>query len=89
MKTFEEQGIKAVDTNNWYALFVPAKTPAEVVARLNKAVRAAVEHPDVSAKLLQSGAEPKASTSEELAALLKSDTEKWGKVIRSRNIKAD
>ncbi|UBQ43796.1 tripartite tricarboxylate transporter substrate binding protein [Comamonas testosteroni] len=89
VKTFEEQGIKAVDTNNWYALFVSAKTSPAVVEQLNKAVRAAIANPDVSARLLQGGAEPKSSTSQELAALLKADTEKWGAIIKSRNIKAD
>lgn len=89
VKTFEEQGIKAVDTNNWYALFVSAKTPAAVVEQLNKAVRDAIAHPDVNAKLLRGGAEPKSSTPQELAALLKADTEKWAALIKSRNIKAE
>lgn len=89
VKTFEEQGIKAVDTNNWYALFVSAKTPASVVQQLNKAVRDAIANPDVSARLLQGGAEPKSSTPQELAELLKADTDKWAALIKSRNIKAD
>lgn len=89
VKNFEEQGIKAVDTNNWYALFVSAKTPAPMLQQLNKAVRAAIANPDVSARLLQGGAEPKSSTHQELAALLKADTEKWAALIKSRNIKAD
>lgn len=89
VKTFEEQGIKAVDTNNWYALFVSAKTPASVVTQLNKAVRDAIAHPDVGARLLQGGAEPKSSTPQELAALLKADTDKWAALIKTRNIKAD
>lgn len=89
VKTFEEQGIKAVDTNNWYALFVSAKTPPAVVEQLNKAVRAAIANPDVNAKLLRGGAEPKSSMPQELAAILKADTDKWAALIKSRNIKAD
>ena len=89
VKTFEEQGIKAVDTNNWYALFVSAKTPAAVVEQLNKAVRAAVADPEVNAKLLKGGAEPRSSTPQELAALLKADTDKWAALIKARNIKAE
>lgn len=89
VKTFAEQGIKAVDTNNWYALFVSAKTSPEVVSLLNKAVRAAIANPDVSAKLLRGGAEPKTSTPIELAELLKQDTDKWATLIKARNIKAD
>ena len=89
VKTFEEQGIQAVDTNNWYALFVSAKTPAAVVEQLNKAVRAAVADPEVHAKLLKGGAEPKSSTPQELAALLQADTNKWAALIKARNIKAE
>lgn len=89
VKTFEEQGIKAVDTNNWYAAFVSAKTPPAVVEQLNKAVRAAITNPEVSAKLLRAGAEPKASSPQELAAVLNADTVKWSALIKSRNVKAD
>lgn len=89
VKTFEEQGIKSVDTNNWYALFVSAKTPATVVSQLNKAVRASIADPEVSAKLLRGGAEPKSSSSQELAALLKADTEKWAALIKARSIKPE
>lgn len=89
VKTFEEQGIKAVDTNNWYALFASARTPAPVVEQLNKAVRAALADPQVKARLLSGGAEPRSSTPQELAALLKSDTDKWAALIRSRNITAE
>ena len=89
VKTFEEQGFKAVDTNNWYGLFASAKTPPEVIRSLNRAVQAAVADPAANAKITQSGAEPKASTPEELGAMLKADTEKWAQLIRARNITGD
>jgi tripartite-type tricarboxylate transporter receptor subunit TctC len=89
VKTFEEQGFKAVDTNNWYGLFASAKTPPELIRVLNRAVQAAVADPVAHAKITQSGAEPKTSTPEELGALLKSDTDKWAQLIRARNITGD
>lgn len=89
VKTFDEQGIKGVDTNNWYALFVSAKTPAPVVQQLNKAVRDAIATPGFHARLLKAGTEPKSSTPQQLRALLKADTDKWAALIKSRNIKAD
>ncbi len=89
VKTFEEQGIRGMDTNNWYALFVSAKTPPAVVEALSKAVQAAVADPGASAKLLQAGAEPRSSTPQELAVLLKSDTEKWARLIKARGITVD
>ncbi len=89
VKTFEELGIKAVDTNNWYALFVSSKTPRAAIDVINKAVKKVLLEPAVSAKLLQSGAEPKSSTPEELAALLKTDKEKWAALIKAKNLKAE
>jgi len=89
VKTFEEQGIRGMDTNNWYGLFVSAKTPPAVVEVLSKAVQKALADPSASAKLLQAGAEPKSSSPQELAVLLKSDTEKWARLIKSRSITAD
>jgi len=89
VKTLEEQGIQGVDTVNWYALFVSAKTPPVVVDALNKAVRNTLNTPAVRERLLQSGTEPVPSSPQELAALLKLDTHKWAKLIKSKNIKAE
>ncbi|MEJ8851527.1 tripartite tricarboxylate transporter substrate binding protein [Variovorax rhizosphaerae] len=89
VKTLEEQGIKGVDTNNWYALYAPAKTPPEVIEALNKALRNTLATPAVRDKLLKAGTEPAPSTPQELAAIQKRDTEKWAKLIRAKNIKAD
>jgi tripartite-type tricarboxylate transporter receptor subunit TctC len=89
VKTFEEQGFKSVDTNNWYGLFVSAKTSPEVLKALNKAVQQAVADPVANAKMTQSGAEPKSSSPEELGVMLKVDTDKWAQLIKSRNITGD
>ncbi|MDP9968094.1 tripartite-type tricarboxylate transporter receptor subunit TctC [Variovorax beijingensis] len=89
VKTLEEQGIQGVDTNNWYALFAPAKTPPEIVAAVNKAVRRTLADPAVREKLLKTGTEPVGSTPQELAAIQKRDTEKWAKLIRAKNIRAE
>ena len=89
VKTLEEQGMKGIDTNNWYALYGPAKIPADVLAKLNKAVRNTLEHGPTAQKLISLGAEPAPSTPEELAALQKQDAEKWAKLIKAKNIKAE
>ena len=85
--TLDEQSIKDVYTDNWYALFAPAKTPAPVIARLNAAVNAVLKDPETAKKLIEAGADPAAGTPEELAAFLKSELERWGKVVREKNIK--
>ena len=89
VRTLEEQGIAGVDTNNWYALFVSARTLPAVVEALNKAVRATLATPAVREKLLSMGADPAASSPQELAAMLKADTEKWGRLIKAKNVKAE
>lgn len=86
VKTLAEQGLPGVDSNNWYALFAPAKTPPDTIAALNRAVRIALATPAVHDKLAASGAVPMASTPQELATLLRQDTEKWGKLIRANKI---
>jgi len=87
--TFAEQGVGGVDSNNWYALFVPAKTPHDIVAALNRALRNVLATPAVSEKLAASGAVPMASTPQELTLLLQQDTVKWGKLIRDKKIIAE
>jgi len=85
--TLDEQGIKGVEVNNWYALFAPAKTPQPRIDEINAAVRKVLTSEPYRSKLLDSGADPKPSTSAELAALVSADTAKWGKIIREKGIK--
>ena len=87
--TLDEQGIRDVYADNWYALFAPARTPAAVIAKINAAAAAALNDPEVSAKLIDVGAVPATGTPGELAEFLKSEIERWGKVIREKHIKPE
>ena len=89
LKTLEEQGIPGVDTNNWYAIFAPSKTPPATLEALNAALRKVLTDPAVRDRLLQTGAEPAPSTVQELTALLQRDTDKWARLIRAKNIKPE
>ena len=84
--TMEEQGFRNVEAPNWYAVFAAAKTPREIVERLNDAVRKAIAMADVRERLISTGADPVSSTPEQLAELLQRDYAKWGKLIRDNNI---
>ncbi|MFO1302890.1 MAG: tripartite tricarboxylate transporter substrate binding protein [Burkholderiales bacterium] len=86
LPTLTEQGLPGVDTNNWYALFAPAKTPPATVAALNEAVRKTLATPTVNEKIVASGAVPASSSPAELTALLKHDTEKWGALVKAKKI---
>ena len=84
--TLAEQGLPGVDSNNWYAIFVSAKTPPATVAAINDAIRKTLATPAVNEKLVASGALPAASSPQELGVILKRDTEKWGKLIKAKKI---
>jgi tripartite-type tricarboxylate transporter receptor subunit TctC len=89
VKTFAEMGVQGVDSDNWYALFTAKGANAADVAFVNAAVRRTLSNEAIKSKLLQSGAEPASSSPAELSALLKSDTAKWARVVKSKNMKPD
>ncbi|HYA04756.1 MAG TPA: tripartite tricarboxylate transporter substrate binding protein [Xanthobacteraceae bacterium] len=85
--TLAEQGYPNTDASNWYALLAPAKTPPAVIGKLNKAVDAALDDPEVHDKLVKSGATPVGGTPEALGAFMKAEYDKWGRVVQERGIK--
>lgn len=89
IKTFKEIGIEGVDSDNWYAIFTAKNTPATEILRINQAIARTLENPEVKQRLLNSGTLPANSSPEQLAVLLKKDSEKWARVIREKNIKPD
>jgi tripartite-type tricarboxylate transporter receptor subunit TctC len=88
--TFREQGIDFMDdVDAWYAVLAPAKTPPELIAKLNADVNAVMRLPDVREQLIGQGLIPVTSTPAELAALIKSDLARWSKVVADAKISAD
>jgi tripartite-type tricarboxylate transporter receptor subunit TctC len=88
--TFREQGIDFMDdVDAWYAVIGPAKLPADMVAKLNADVNAVMALPDVRENLLKQGLIPATSTPQALAGLIKSDLQRWAKVIADARITAD
>jgi tripartite-type tricarboxylate transporter receptor subunit TctC len=84
--TLMQSGVVDFDVSSWNALAAPAKTPKEVIARLNREVQAAVSAPDVKKKLYELNVQAKGSTPEQLGALLQADIKRWGEVITRANI---
>jgi len=87
VKTLAELGYPNTQSDNWYALLAPARTPAAVVDKLNKAVATALGDVGVRDKLLHSGAIPAPTSPGELGAFLKNELDRWGKIVREKGIK--
>jgi tripartite-type tricarboxylate transporter receptor subunit TctC len=87
--TVAESGYPGFEYSNWNALFAPAKTAPAIVKQVNAAVVRILNEPEVSQRLSSQGADPAPGTPEALARYMRSDHERWKKVIRAANIKAD
>ena len=84
--TAQESGVADYDVVSWNALFAPSGTPPEIVKVLNSTVREVLAEPEVKTRLLELGIEARASSPEEIQARLKSDIDKWRKVIEKSGI---
>lgn len=84
--TLREGGVADYDVVSWNALFAPAGTPPEIIRTLNQALREILAEPGVKKQLLELGIEAKASSPAEISTRLKSDIEKWRKVIEKAGI---
>jgi tripartite-type tricarboxylate transporter receptor subunit TctC len=84
--TVRESGVTDYDVVSWNALFAPAGTPPEIVKTLNGALQDILADTEVKKRLLELGIEARASTPEEISARLKSDIDKWQKVIEKAGI---
>jgi tripartite-type tricarboxylate transporter receptor subunit TctC len=73
----------------WQGFVLPAKTPADIVAKLHDAYVKAVSDGEIKQKLIGAGIDPLQSTPQEMSAYMKSETEKWAKVINTASIKVD
>jgi tripartite-type tricarboxylate transporter receptor subunit TctC len=87
--TFREQGMKEAEALNWFGLFAPAGTSAEMVSYLNQATNAVLQNPETVKKLRALGFEPKRSAPSDLATVVQNDYTRWGATIRSLNLKEE
>jgi tripartite-type tricarboxylate transporter receptor subunit TctC len=87
--TLGESGLPAMDLAVWNGLMAPAKTPKDVVAKLNAEVRKAMDSADIKAKLQGQGFNVATGTPEQFGALLKAEMERWAKVVKVSGAKVD
>jgi len=87
--TIAESGYPGYEATNWYAFVAPAKTPKDVVERLNRDLVKVLSTPDVREQLLSNGMEPQPSTPEELARYIDREFATWGRVVKEAGIQAE
>jgi tripartite-type tricarboxylate transporter receptor subunit TctC len=85
----EATGLKDFEVDSWYAVFAPARTPDEVIARLNREIATVVSRPEVKAKLLEQGADGMSTTPEKLGQMVKREIAEWRAVVKHAKIEAD
>jgi tripartite-type tricarboxylate transporter receptor subunit TctC len=87
--TVVESGYPGFEYSNWNALFAPAKTPAAIVTKVNAAIVKILGEAEIAQKLSSQGADPAPGSPEDLARYMRTDFERWRKVIRNAGIKAE
>ena len=87
--TLSESGLAGYEVGSWQGVFAPAGTPPAIVKRLNAEIVKIINMPDVKEKLIGLGAEPVGDTSEEFAALVKTEVAKWAEVVKQSGAKVD
>lgn len=87
--TIAESGLPGFEASAWDGIFVPAGTPAPIVAKLNAAIRSALDDPQIAAALIARGARPVPTSPEEFARHIEHSSEKWARVVRDSGARVD
>jgi tripartite-type tricarboxylate transporter receptor subunit TctC len=87
--TFEEQGLKGFDLGTWFGVLAPVKTPQPVIDRLSLEMMKIIQSPDFRKRMGEIGAETIGDTPAQMAALIKSDTERYAKLVQSAHVSMD
>ena len=85
----EAAGLPGFEMSAWQGIVVPAATPRDIVARLNAEVNRALQSPELRARLALGGSEPLGGTAEQYATYIKSELQRWSKVVKDSGARAD
>jgi tripartite-type tricarboxylate transporter receptor subunit TctC len=89
LPTIAEAGLPGYEISTWYGIWAPPRTPPDIVARLQAAVAAGLRAPEAQERMAALGAVPVADSPEHFAGFVRREFERWGKLVRDANIRAD
>ncbi|MEI6723276.1 MAG: tripartite tricarboxylate transporter substrate binding protein [Betaproteobacteria bacterium] len=89
LQTVAEAGLPGFAVDVWFGLLAPAGTPRPIVDKVNRAVGAVLQNPEMRTRLIEMNAVPAFNSPDEFSAQIKADIVKWGKVVREANIKPE
>jgi tripartite-type tricarboxylate transporter receptor subunit TctC len=89
LPTIAESGLPGFDINTWFGIFVPARTPHEIVERLHAEFTKALAAPDIRERMLNLGAEPVGGSSAEFVAYIRAESGKYARIIKASGARAD
>ena len=89
LPTVAEAALPGFEAMQWWGAYGPVGLPAQLVAKLNADIGRALQNPEVKSRLAADAAEPAGGTPGDLAAYLKADYERWGKVVKASGIRAE
>jgi tripartite-type tricarboxylate transporter receptor subunit TctC len=87
--TVNESGVPGYEANNWWGIVMPAGTPEPIISRLNKEVAVIMASADMQKRLQSEGAVPMTMSPQEFGKFIKSEMNKWGKVVKEGGIKGE
>ena len=89
LPTIAESGVPGFDVASWIGVAAPAKTPKDIVYKLNTEIVKILHMPDVRRRFFELGAEPVGNTPEEFAAYIQTEIVKWSKVVKDSGARAN
>jgi tripartite-type tricarboxylate transporter receptor subunit TctC len=87
--TMAEAGVPGFETVNWFGMFAPAKTPVDILDKMNTEVAKALRAPDVVEQFSKDGVDVTPSSRADFGKFIQNEITKWGKIVKERNIKPD
>jgi tripartite-type tricarboxylate transporter receptor subunit TctC len=89
LPTIAEAGVPGYESSTWFGPLAPAKTPREIIVRLNAELMKMLQKPEVKARFASDGIEALGSTPEEFGAYIKAEIERWGRVIKAAGVRPE